>query len=800
MSRELRARIVLDNTAAVKAVKDFQNQARVGLKSAGVAMTAAMGPLAGPAGRLDYAKMRLAEIAKAKAPLEALQRNLALVRQQWRESGEMGGVWPKRVGEAKAAFEAVQPALEALNAKQRELTLGVLRYQIAVQNAAKADKAAKEAQSAKGLPMRPETIDRLLGIGKKNPVLAQLATFYKQQEKEGEKSGKLSAKAWGDAYRNMLASQLRGPVGAGYAEFWKKAVPPKIPAKGLAGLREAISGLDMGQLLRGVASGGGFGMLGSALIGGLAGGFAAMVTQIIGLVVRHAMQAIRAIIRFFKDGLMEVMDYGRRLQNLFSQTGIGGRAGAVLTQAAEMGGLDPNAVSIWWSRFQANLTNITKVSPMVNAALARLNLSFVALREMSPEKQMQIIAQRIAALPNIADRAGVSMALFNRQGAEMLRIFSNPDLLRVAIEQIGESGRLFEKQRDNMAFVSNALTIGLGAKRRGFFAGIFDTISAQLVSIADTLNKMDFTRLGLLVSQVIKPMAEWLAVTLKWASRILDTFNKFEPVLRPIMAQAGKVFSGIIGPITTVLSLLDRVVNVLGMMREKLAGLKISSVLQEGLALVKDTIALITNLIAEMALRLKAMAPAWMRQLIDVMGQIIDKIKGVPKVPKPSPEGGPSSDMGALASFFAPFGKGPGDAWSKIGLFSMPMGAGVNAGMNFQQRIADNTRETAAETKTISAILRSGFDALKSGVASFVMGRNISALRLDAARFAGALPGMGAGAGAMAGGLAFQQAIAQNTKDMVSEIKRLQGVLGERAPALQGAAAGAFGAALFPTW
>lgn len=714
--RELRARIALDNTGALSAIKEVQNQARVQMKAAGTGLTSALGKYGGGAGGMELAKFRLKELRAQMAPLEAIRqrmRDLSIGPGKDKPVGVKQN-WAVELSQARKAYESVLPALEKLRAEHERITKAVFGYVNASRAAAAADKQALAAGLVRkdaGLPLRKGAVDALMGIGAKNPALAQMAKFYAQQEKESAASGARAGALWGQRFAASLPQampRMQGAARAAYEQFWQKAVPPVIQPRGLAGMRLKLR--EMFSQMKPADVAGGLPGLPGVLAGALRS--PAMMATGIGLALYAAMRVARRLFAFMKQGISEVLQLARQLQNTFSQTGLNTRSALVIRQAAEMAELDPKAVEIWWSRFQANLTNIEKTSPRVTAALARLGISFVALRKMSPEEQFHQVAMRLAAIPNITDRAGIAMNLFNRQGAEMLRIFSNPRLMQVAIEQIGKAGEIMERNRDKMAFVQNAFTAGIGAKRRGFFVGVFDAVENSLVRIADVINKTDLTTFGQAFGAYLKPIASQLLTILKYAGNLVRGLETLGPVLKLLGTLFGYWQTLVFKPITLVLGAVNALVNAFKVLTEEAKKFVLNQwnnipsgvwKLIDGFYALRALISDIRKHIALMFEQLKELAPDWMKKLIELLA----KLKDIVLPPEPEPyDKNKNAGLGMLTSFFAPFSKGPGDAWSKVGAFSTAGGTNpIAAGLNFQRDIARNTAETARGVQQLIGIV-----------------------------------------------------------------------------------------------
>ena len=72
-----------------------------------------------------------------------------------------------------------------------------------------------------------------------------------------------------------------------------------------------------------------------------------------------------------------------------------------------------------------NLGNLANGSTSAQKAFGRLGLSMTDLAGLSPERQFELISQRIMALPTAAERTAAAMAIFGRQGAMAMGLIAD---------------------------------------------------------------------------------------------------------------------------------------------------------------------------------------------------------------------------------------------------------------------------------------------------------------------------------------------------------------------------------------
>lgn len=461
----------------------------------------------------------------------------------------------------------------------------------------------------------------------------------------------------------------------------------RMEQTGMRGLWQRVNARMMGSgsghmqtLIATMAGGFGFGRFGAmgAAIGGMSklGGPWGMV---IGAAVDMVVKAFTRLFNFIKNGIQELSALSVRIQNIRAQTGIGTKSLTVMARTSEMAGTDLQSASLWISRFQANLSNFQKTPPGVQNALAKLGLNVMQLRNLRPEKQLELVTQRMNQLGNATDRAGVANALFNRLGAEMLRWMR---LFPLAIEQMGRLPELMEVWGQKWEYLGHTLT-GVRWKMLQLSAGMMTQLTPALEIIARKFNAMDFTNLGEALGKLFKPIlgdVAKLVIAVDSLKKMFDGFQKFKADLfdklipQNIMTKFGKKLWENLKP-----DFFDRLFPV-GIVPRRIG--RLGNFVAELYAAFKDTDKSLSYM--------ERMKAAFKRLVRD------------PKLDKDDPNN-PQPSAAALSSFFAPFGKGPGGQWSNIGFWSTPdVQGGFQTGIKgWQDKVVDYLKEIAVNTRTM---------------------------------------------------------------------------------------------------
>lgn len=96
-----------------------------------------------------------------------------------------------------------------------------------------------------------------------------------------------------------------------------------------------------------------------------------------------------------------------------------------LGQVAEEAGVSMGQMGTLLTFMTRNLGNLANGSASAQKAFGRLGLTMSDLRGLAPERQFELISQRIMALPTAAERTTAAMSIFGRQGAMAMGLIAD---------------------------------------------------------------------------------------------------------------------------------------------------------------------------------------------------------------------------------------------------------------------------------------------------------------------------------------------------------------------------------------
>lgn len=141
----------------------------------------------------------------------------------------------------------------------------------------------------------------------------------------------------------------------------------------------------------------------AATAGAVAGGLAAGFT----------ISAFRGII----SGAIET---GAALDDLRMQTGATVEALSGLVAVGKFNNMGPEQIGAAMNKLASNLASATEEGKGAGKALQALGIDFDKFKMMRPEDQMQTVAKAMAGFEDGTGKAAVAMALYGKQGAQML--------------------------------------------------------------------------------------------------------------------------------------------------------------------------------------------------------------------------------------------------------------------------------------------------------------------------------------------------------------------------------------------
>ena len=130
-------------------------------------------------------------------------------------------------------------------------------------------------------------------------------------------------------------------------------------------------------------------------------------------------------INAFKGLLSGAIETGAALDDLAMQTGATVEALSGLVAVGKYNNMGPEAIGGAMNKLAANLAGATEESKGTGKALEALKINIDTFKQQRPEEQMQTVAKAMGGFKDSAEKGAVAMALFGKQGAQMLPFFKD---------------------------------------------------------------------------------------------------------------------------------------------------------------------------------------------------------------------------------------------------------------------------------------------------------------------------------------------------------------------------------------
>lgn len=195
---------------------------------------------------------------------------------------------------------------------------------------------------------------------------------------------------------------------------------------------------------------------------------------------------------------------GDALEEASQRTGITVEALSELQFVAAQSGVEIGSLESSIGRMQKTLAQAAEGSKESSEAFKRIGLSVGQLAGLAPDKQFELIADRLGEIRDPAERARAAMAIFGRGGAAILPLAGNVTDLRDRFRDLGltistESARDASRLSDAFGLLlavgkNIAFTVG------GALAPVFEELSDSLAKTGASLRDFISENKGLLVS------------------------------------------------------------------------------------------------------------------------------------------------------------------------------------------------------------------------------------------------------------------------------------------------------------
>ena len=238
--------------------------------------------------------------------------------------------------------------------------------------------------------------------------------------------------------------------------------------------------------------------------GNVANSFGSMIKAGAGLAVGFgAIKAAGELVSKVFDGFSDALDLGGKLKDLSDRTGETSGNLMLLQRAFDNAGSSADAVGPALNKLQKFMVDAANGSEKNTNALANLGLTMTDLQGKAPIEQMQILADRIKAIPDPAERSAAAMSIFGKSGGELLPVLMNlTGELKTAENQLGSMPGVMTRMNEVFDNIGDNITVIKG-KFMEFAAGLLEKIAPALEFVTTAFTRIDAAALGAKLGEII---------------------------------------------------------------------------------------------------------------------------------------------------------------------------------------------------------------------------------------------------------------------------------------------------------
>lgn len=189
-----------------------------------------------------------------------------------------------------------------------------------------------------------------------------------------------------------------------------------------------------------------------------------------------------------KNAAMAAIEYGDQIAKAAEKTGIAADAFSELAFAAKMQDIELSSLSTGLKKFQVSISEAGSGSKSALEKFAALGIEFERFRQLSPDRQFEVLAEQISKLKDPADRTRAAVEFFGKAGADLLPLFSQgAEGIRKAREEAVKLGvAMSNEQVKKLADADDAIK-RLSQSWDGFARTLTIKVAPILTKILDSL-------------------------------------------------------------------------------------------------------------------------------------------------------------------------------------------------------------------------------------------------------------------------------------------------------------------------
>jgi hypothetical protein len=204
-----------------------------------------------------------------------------------------------------------------------------------------------------------------------------------------------------------------------------------------------------------------------------------------------AITASVATIGGLMEGIHGAVELGDDMVNLSNRTGIAVEQLMMMKRLFKDSGVEAEKIGPSIGKMQKYLSDA--VTTGGTPVLKNMGIDAKEEANKKPDAAFRDIGSALAGVANESDRAKAAIAIFGKQGSELLQIFMNPEFrnagdISATAEKLGENAYLFKEAHDQLEHI--------GGKLQGLFIGMAGPVMAALEPLLEMGDQIDLSGVG----------------------------------------------------------------------------------------------------------------------------------------------------------------------------------------------------------------------------------------------------------------------------------------------------------------
>lgn len=252
----------------------------------------------------------------------------------------------------------------------------------------------------------------------------------------------------------------------------------------------------------------------------------------------------------FTNLIQGTMQANAALDDLSMQTGASAAALKELVEVGRFNNMGPEQIGAAMNKLSANLAGATEESKGAGKALEALGIDFKTFKAMSPDVQMQTVANAMAQFEDGTGKSAVAMALFGKQGAQMIPMLTDlaevEDLRTKLTEEQVEAQKKLSAQSANLD--DNILRITRSSEKwkKELADGMIPALDLGAQAVLDLMNGSGGLREEVRKLAADGSIKEWTMNAIKGLSYVADAGQIAWRVLQSIGKGVGGLAAALV--------------------------------------------------------------------------------------------------------------------------------------------------------------------------------------------------------------------------------------------------------------